>query len=235
MPLHRRVVAKLAAALSAAAVVAACGSGPPPPPSMTLTFVRHAQSEANAAGLINTAVPGPPITEEGRQEAQQAANELRGKKFDGVFASTMVRSQQTAAPLATDLGEQVQVLPGLREIDAGRFEGSPEAQAPSTYFLAPMSWLSGNRDARIPQSLNGNEFNDQFTAAVRKIYDSGDRNAVAFSHAASIMVWTMMNVRNPKDSLLTDHPLPNTGEVVIRGNPITGWTLVSWDGLQQTQ
>ncbi len=40
-----------------------------------------------------------------------------------------------------------------------------------------------------------------------------------------------MNVRNGKDSLLTDHPLPNAGRVVLTGNPVQGWTLVDWDGI----
>lgn len=234
MAMDRRALGKAVVALVATTVVAACGSGPPPPPSITLTFVRHAQSEGNASGLIDSSVPGPPITAEGRQQAQRVADKLRGKDFDGIFASSMVRTQQTAAPLAEDLDEQVEILPGLREIDAGQFEGTPEADAVSTYFLAPMAWLQGDREARIPESISGKEFNDQFTAAVQKIYDSGDRNPVAFSHSAAIMVWTMMNVRNPDDNLLAGHPLPNTGQVVIRGNPVTGWTLLSWDGLEQS-
>jgi broad specificity phosphatase PhoE len=235
MPLDRRALFKVMVTLGATTVIAACGSGPPPPPSITLTFVRHAQSEGNASGLVDTAVPGPPITAEGQRQAQAAADKLRGKDFDGIFVSSMVRTQQTAAPLAKDLDKQVEVLPGLREIDAGRFEGTPEADAASTYFLAPMSWLAGDRDARIPDSVDGNEFNDAFTGAVQKIYDSGDRDPVAFSHGAAIMVWTLMNVRNPKDSLLSSHPLPNTGQVVIRGNPVTGWTLVTWDGIEPTE
>lgn len=223
---------KAAAALVAAAVVGACGSGPPPPPSIVLTFVRHAQSAGNASGLINTAVPGPGLTTEGREQAEDAADSLRRNDYDGIYASTMVRSQQTAAPLAADLDERVEVLPGLREIDAGWFEGTPEAGAASTYLLAPEQWLEGFRGATIPGSIDGNEFNDQFSAAVHKIYDSGDTKPVAFSHAAAIMLWTQMNVRNPDHSLLMSHPLPNTGRVVIKGNPVTGWTLVDWDGIE---
>lgn len=225
---------KAIAALMAAAVVAAC-SGPPPVPSITLTFVRHAQSQGNASGLNDTSVPGPGLTPLGEKQAQKAADALRGNDFDGIFASTMVRTQQTAAPLARDLGEQVEVLPGLREVEAGVFEGQPEADAASTFFLAPAMWLDGNRNARIPGSIDGNEFNDRFTAAVQKIYDSGDKNPVAFAHGGSIMLWTMLNVRNPNDSLLQAHPLPNTGRVVIKGNPINGWTLVDWDGVSQTE
>jgi broad specificity phosphatase PhoE len=232
--LSRRVLGKAAAVAAAAMVVGACSSGPPAPASITLTFVRHAESQGNVSGFINTAVPGPNLTPAGEQQAQSVANDLRGNGYDGIFVSTMVRTQETAAPLAKDLGDQVQVLPGLREISAGRFEGQPDSSAAATYFVAPMAWLQGNRNATIPDSVNGNQFNGEFTAAVQKIYDSGDKKPVAFSHGAAIMLWTMMNVKNPKDSLLTTHPLPNVGQVVIRGNPTTGWTLVSWDSLEQS-
>jgi broad specificity phosphatase PhoE len=230
----RRVFGKAVAAAAAALVVAACGSTPAAPRSITLTFVRHAESDANAAGVIDTAVPGPSLTLKGQQEAQQVANDLRGKDYDGVYASAMVRSQETAAPLAKDLGDQVQVLPGLNEIAAGRFEGQSGDAAMAAYFVAPTAWLRGDRKATIPESINGNQFNNDFSTAVQKIYDSGQKNPVAFSHGAAIMLWTAMNVTNPKDSLLTSHPLPNVGRVVIRGNPLTGWTLVSWDGLDQS-
>ncbi len=46
------------------------------------------------------------------------------------------------------------------------------------------------------------------------------------------MIWTLMNARNSRDSLLTTHPLPNIGRVVITGNPVTGWRLVEWDGIR---
>ncbi|CAN5369519.1 histidine phosphatase family protein [soil metagenome] len=231
--LARRTFGKAALAVAVAVAVGGCGSAPPPPPSITLTFVRHAQSAGNASGLIDTSVPGPSITDKGQLQAELVADTLRGKDFDGIYASSMVRTQQTAAPLADDLGEQVDVLPGLREIAAGWFEGTPEAAAASTYFLAPWQWLQGDRNARIPGSVNGEEFNDDFTAAVQKIYDSGDKNPVAFSHGAAIMTWTQMNVKNPDEELMISHPLPNTGEVVIEGNPISGWTLMKWNGIEQ--
>jgi len=53
-----------------------------------------------------------------------------------------------------------------------------------------------------------------------------------FSQGTAIMVWTLMNAKNVKDTLLTSHPLPNTGRVVVTGNPMTGWTLVEWDGIR---
>jgi broad specificity phosphatase PhoE len=227
----RTVIWKAAAALAAVITVGAC-SGTPHVRSITLTFIRHAESESNAAHVINTDIPGPSLTEDGQGQAEQLAHQLARNNFDGVYASDMVRTQQTAAPLAHALGKPVNILPGLREIDAGRYNDTPTKKADSTYLLAPALWLKGDLEDAVPGSISGEEFNDQFTAAVQKIYDSGNSRPVAFSHAESIMYWTLINVKNPKDSLATSHHLPNLGRVVITGSPALGWTLVDWDGIR---
>nr|WP_148222454.1 histidine phosphatase family protein [Rhodococcus opacus] len=192
--------------------------------------MRHAESAGNASGLIDTSTPGPNITDKGRHEARAAADRFAGHDFDGVYASTMVRTQETAEFMARAVDEPVEVLPGLREIEAGQYEGQPEATAQSTYLAAPTSWLQGQRDARIPGSIDGNEFDQRFDDAVEQISDSGDTHPIAFAHGGSIMIWTLMNVDNPDVSLLKTNPLRNTGYVVITGRPDTGWTLVDWNG-----
>jgi broad specificity phosphatase PhoE len=227
----RSVIWKAAAVLAATVIVGACG-GSPQVRSITVTFIRHAESEANASGLLDTAVPGPGLSPAGKGQAEQVAHQLAREHYDAVYASTMARAQQTAAPLAAELGEQVEVLPGIQEINAGWFEGKPVSMDPSTYLLAPADWLKGDVGNSIPGSITGKEFNDRFTAAMQKIYDSGHSKPVVFSHLYAIEYWTAMNVKNAKDSLLTSHPLPNTGRVIIIGNPMYGWTLEDWDGIR---
>lgn len=225
------MVWKALAVLAATVVVGACG-GSPQARSITLTFVRHAESEANASGIIDTAVPGPGLTPEGKGQAEQVAHQLARNKYDAVYASSMVRAQQTADPLASELGKQVEVLQGVQEIKAGWFEGKPVSMDASTYLLAPADWLNGDVGDSIPGSISGKEFNDRFTAAIQKVYDSGHNKPVVFSHKFAIEYWTLMNAKNAKDSLATTHPLPNIGRVVITGNPMTGWTLEDWDGIR---
>jgi broad specificity phosphatase PhoE len=212
--------------------LAACGSSAPPQArDITLTLIRHGESEANAAEIASTTVPGPPLTPAGQEQVAALANRLSGDGFDGVYASQMVRTQQSAAPLSKALGEQVTVLPGLNEIPAGWFEGIPLSDTSGTFLLGPQAWLRGDRRFGIPGSTDGDQFNGAFTGAVQKIYDSGDDKPVAFSSGLAVMMWTLMNGRNGKQSLLTDHPLPNIGRVVLTGNPTMGWTLVDWDGI----
>ncbi|QZY45578.1 histidine phosphatase family protein [Mycolicibacterium austroafricanum] len=228
----RRLLTILVATLAAAVLFAASAFAAA---DIVLTFVRHGESQANADGIINTEVPGPHITALGQQQAALIAGVLAAGGYHGIYASDMVRTQETAAPLADILGESVTVLPGLREIDAGTYEGSSETDGLGRlgYGLTPALWTLGLRSAWIPHSTdtNGNVFQDRMSEAVQIIYEDGWARPVAFSHGATIMFWTMMNVENPDLGLLLSHQLPNTGVVVLEGNPEDGWTLVSWDGV----
>ena len=216
---------------------------------MTVTFIRHGESEGNASGLIDTSTPGPSLTALGQQQAQAIANKLSYNNYDAIYASTMVRTQQTSAPMAKALGLPVTVLPGLQEIEAGSFEGTPEATASQGYGLIPLVWSIGLPQYGMPQdmskvmpgttpTLDGYAFDARVEAALQTMYDNGDRNAAVFSHGGAIMFWTMMNVGNlstaEKLKLMQTNPLGNTGTVVIQGNNEDGWTLVNWNGQQFT-
>jgi broad specificity phosphatase PhoE len=222
---------KVLAVLAATVLLGACG-GTPQARNITVTFVRNAQSQANADGVLVTDVPGPSLTDDGKGQAQQLVRQLPHNEVDAIYSSPMAEAQQTAAPLASELGKQVEIIQGLQPISAGWYNGKPESMANSTYMVAPTNWLNGDVQDSIPGSVSGKDFNDQFTAAVRKVYDSGHSKPAVFSQGTAIMLWTLLNVKNPKSSLLTSHPLPNAGRVVITGNPMDGWTLVDWDGIR---
>jgi broad specificity phosphatase PhoE len=202
--------------------------------ALTVTFVRHGQSQANAEGFIDTSVPGPSITELGQQEAQAIADRLEGNGYDAIFASNMVRTQQTAAPLADELDLDVTVLPGFREIDAGLLEGVSEKEGLGriAYGLMPMAWVLGLRSLPIPGAADGNAFDARVDDALQTVYDSGSEKPVVFAHGATIMFWVMMNVDNPDPLLIFQHPLGNTAVVVVNGSSEDGWTLENWDGIE---
>ena len=202
---------------------------------MRVTFVRHGESAGNASGLIDTSTPGPVLTLKGQQQARDVVGTLGDNNYDAIYASTMVRTQLTAAPMSQYLRLPIEVLPGLQEVEAGIFEGTPEAGAEHGYAKFPLAWaFQGNLNLRIPGSIDGNEFDARMDGALKNMYDNGDRNPVVFSHGAAIMFWTMINAQNltleQKINLLRTARLGNTDYVVIEGNPEDGWTLVNWNG-----
>ncbi|ORW24591.1 hypothetical protein AWC19_08770 [Mycobacterium palustre] len=212
--------------------------------SIVVEFVRHGQSIGNAANLIDTAVPGLPLTPLGQQQAVAIGTTLQGQgPFAGVFASQLIRAQQTAT-LAGMLNPQI--LAGLNEINAGIFDGAPQISPQGLlYLVAPVAWTLGFPLVPMlgPGSahLNGVVFDQGFTNALHTMYggalanpvtaNNGHITDVAFSSEFAIEVGTLMNVNNPDPLLMLTHPLPNTGTVVVQGSPQGGWTMVSWDGV----
>jgi broad specificity phosphatase PhoE len=238
--MHRSVAFGLlsAAILSASPAVAWADDG-----SIVLDFIRHGESGDMTA--INTMVPGPDLTATGENQASDLAAALKLSGIDEIWASTMVRSQETAAPLAHELGLTIEPFQsGLNEIDAGIFEGAPVnvGDLPvggALYLLAPALWTLGLTS--VPElgstDANGIVFDERVSDAIQTIYNgstAGDTDAV-FSHEGTIAIWTLMNVNNPdyalvlKDLFTTGELLPYTGQVVVDGSP-GDWTLVSWDG-----
>ncbi|MEV0433830.1 histidine phosphatase family protein [Nocardia sp. NPDC050413] len=228
-----QIASRLSVVIAAVAVITAGGGSAAAAPQtgeMTLTFVRHAESAGNASGLIDTSVPGPDLTDKGWEQAAAAALRLADCKFDGVYASTMVRTQQTALPTSELCDRPVVVEEGFHEIEAGIYEGTPEKDAMANYFAAPVQWMQGNLDARIPGSINGHEFKKRMDDSIQDIQDRGNKRATIFSHGGSIMVWTLMTVSNPDMTKLQSDPIRNTGRVIVKGSPAKGWKLVTWDG-----
>jgi len=84
----------------------------------TFYFVRHGESEGNAARVF-TGQTDSPLTERGRQQAEAVADELASVKFDRIVSSDLSRTRDTADVIAKRHGMRVEVVPELREIDVG--------------------------------------------------------------------------------------------------------------------
>ena len=94
---------------------------------ITIDFVRHGQSFDNLNNIIGTVAPGPTLTPDGNSEAGAIATTLQqeyGSSIAGIYDSGLLRTEETAAPLAALLNMPVQDLSGLNEISAGILEGA---------------------------------------------------------------------------------------------------------------
>ncbi|MBQ3008109.1 MAG: histidine phosphatase family protein [Oscillospiraceae bacterium] len=90
---------------------------------MKIYVARHGQTQLNVENRVcgSTDIP---LTELGLQQAQQLADNARGKGIDIIIASTMIRAQQTAQAVADRYNLPVITDHRLREQDFGRWEGT---------------------------------------------------------------------------------------------------------------
>lgn len=195
---------------------------------MRLILVRHGRTPSNVGLLLDTAEPGADLDENGLEQAASLVERLSHHRIEAIYTSSLVRTQQTARPVAEHRGLVLQVLPGLREVSAGDDEMSSDA---ARYIATLIAWGRGERDARIPGGEDAHEFFARFDAAIGEIAGSGLDVVMVVSHGAALRVWSMARVGGFTEALGRAH-LDNTGVIVADGSPEEGWALVELAGVR---
>lgn len=200
---------------------------------MKLLLIRHGETPGNVLGQLDTDHPGPGLTELGERQAEAMARSLVNEPIGALYASTLIRTQITAAPLGRLQGLETTVLEGLHEIEAGALEKLTDHESHKRYMGTVISWAAGELDNRMPAGPDGHAFFDRFDAAIARVVDraSGQHGTVAVvSHGAAIRTWAGLRVDGIDHEFAARHVLANTGIVALEGDPDSGWTLIHWEG-----
>jgi probable phosphoglycerate mutase len=200
-----------------------------------LLFVRHGESLANAARSLDCAVPGPGLTDLGRSQAVALADALSDVDIREVWASTMTRAQETAAPLATRLGLDVQVHPDLREADVGDLHPRSDDSAIWHWNTLYARWLAdGELDRRRPGGESASDVIARYVPAVHKIAEElTEGAAVIVTHGAAVRLVLAGLCPEVSPRYALEHHLDNTDVVevqVLEGARRPAYRCLSWAG-----
>ena len=133
---------------------------------MRLLLIRHGQTPGNVLGQLDTAHPGPGLTELGERQAAALARSLANEQIGLLYASTLVRTQITAAPLANRAGPGHRGAGRLQEIEAGSLEKATDRASHLRYLGTVFAWAAGELDRRMPAGPSGHEFFERFDASI---------------------------------------------------------------------
>ncbi|WEO94352.1 histidine phosphatase family protein [Streptomyces sp. FXJ1.172] len=198
---------------------------------MRLLLVRHGETPSNVDHLLDTAVPGPGLTPLGEAQAAALPAALAGEDIEALYASTLLRTRLTAAPLAAARGLAVTVRDGIRELSAGDLEMLPgHSPQGELYLRTVFAWAAGDTALRMPGGESGAEALARYDAVVAEAAQSGAGTVAMVSHGAAIRVWTAARAGNVDVAFAAARPLENTGVVILEGSPCDGWKVLSWQG-----
>lgn len=191
---------------------------------MRLLLIRHGRTASNVTRLLDTAPPGAPLDDVGLDQARALADTLADEPIEAVYASDLIRSQQTAEPLALRHGLEVIVRAGVREIQAGEDEMSADWVR---YLTTIISWQS-DIDARIPGGETGREVLARFDAVLGEARAKGHRTIAVVSHGAMIRTWAATRATNLTVDFLRTTSLENTLVVDLADAADGSWQVTRW-------
>ena len=207
---------------------------------MRLLLIRHGQTPSNVLGLLDTAIPGPGLTDLGIEQAAALPAALADYRIDAIYASAQHRAQLTAEPLADARGLTIEVREGLCEVSAGEMEMAGDVESIRTYQRTIQQWITGNPHPTMPGGQDGSQvlarFDKVVDEAVGRVRDEAgeDGCAVLVAHGAILRLWASVraaDLAGLDDALGRTHTLHNTGMIDLESVPGGGWTVVSWAGV----
>ncbi|MEJ5254073.1 MAG: histidine phosphatase family protein [Acidimicrobiales bacterium] len=162
----------------------------PPPGSTELLLVRHGESAPAREGEPFPLVDGhgdPPLSPEGRWQAEQLGRRLSGERVDAIYVTTLRRTVETAQPLAERTGLRPVVEPDLREVHLGEWEGGLlriMAARGDPRFLAAME---AQEWGLIPGAESNEQLRDRVMPALERIARAHpDQRVVVVAHGGVI-------------------------------------------------
>ena len=155
-----------------------------------VVLVRHGSSLRPAAKAPVELIDGrsdPPLSDSGRRQAQAVAERLGRSRIDALFVTSLRRTQQTADPLARRLGLEPIVVPELREVFLGTWEGQLSTRAASEVELSQRVFELGRWDV-IPGAEAMEPFTERVRDGLKQLVDTvgPDASAVAVIHGGVI-------------------------------------------------
>jgi probable phosphomutase (TIGR03848 family) len=156
-----------------------------PAPHTLVLFVRHGQTATTGKELPGRA-PGLHLSDAGREQAEAVAARIAElKRVDAVYASSLERARETAAPIAKARGVRVNVDRGLLECDFGEWTGGELKKLMKLpEWRTVQSYPSG---FRFPGGESFLEMQDRMVGTVQRLADRHRGGViVCVSHADTI-------------------------------------------------
>lgn len=167
---------------------------------MTLIYlVRHGRTDWIGKKLCGY-LPGVHLNEEGRKQAQKAANFLSALPIRAIHASPMERTLETAAPLAERMELPIVVEEYLREINFGDYQGKGDDLATDPLW---QQFLTNPAGVRFPHGESVAETRQRVAAGLDSLSQryGADASIVCVAHCEVLRLAVCQAIQLPDEHL----------------------------------
>jgi broad specificity phosphatase PhoE len=166
-----------------------------------MILVRHGQSTWNRQHRIQGQLD-PPLSDEGRRQAELLSRRLAGRRLAGFYASDLKRAFETAEAIAPLVDLKPEPTPGLREIFLGEWEGLRTEEIAERF---PDAWARWGEEADwdlVPGGEGAVPFEARVMATLDEIFDRHSHGDVlVVTHGGVIQVALHRVIGRPSKGL----------------------------------
>lgn len=164
---------------------------------MRIIFVRHGETEINAAGLTHKTGSNIGLSQIGKGQIKKLIPILQSNKVEKLFYSSEKRTKETAGVILEDLKIPAKKIPDLTERNWGEWEGKSWEEIKAV--LDPMSLEE--RYAFIPPGGESwKQAEKRLKDTLEKIIKSREKSICIITHAGSIRILMPVLKNEPRET-----------------------------------
>ncbi|MCR4610761.1 MAG: histidine phosphatase family protein [Lachnospiraceae bacterium] len=197
--------------------------------AVTIYFVRHAQTDSNAKGVLAGCETDAKLTEEGKKQAKTTGESLADISFDTTFTSELSRTQDTANIILNENKNKkpdITINPLLNDVNWGEAAGLTPKEVAAKYpnfsednYLGTIN--DGNFTSPIGASTKYSKVSD-YDKAIEKVVEKTPDKGTALVVGHSSFVWALM--AHFPDEISDGYNLSNASVTIFEVND-GKWTL----------
>ncbi len=149
-------------------------------------IIRHGETiwnaETRAQGAKNIQ-----LNEKGLLQAQYLGKRMKNYPIDAIYSSDLDRALSTAQAVAKEFQYEVNIVPALREMSFGDWEGLTNQEIQEKHATHYTIWRSTPHEAQIPGAERLLDVQRRGLAALHQIAEENpNKNLVLVSHGTAI-------------------------------------------------
>lgn len=148
---------------------------------MLLYIVRHGETEYNKEEMFRGR-KDVPLNEAGREQAKRLGMYFENKNIARIFASPLVRAQQTAQEISKVLNAPVETVEEFTDMNFGAWEGVALREVERLYTEEFSLWRKEPQKLKVKGGESLAQVRDRMRKGIERILSGEERDCVIVTH-----------------------------------------------------
>ncbi len=162
-----------------------------------IILARHGETEWNVEEIFRGKIDIE-LNETGIKQAELLAEYLRVVKIEAIYSSPLKRALKTAEVIASRHKLDVQIAPGLFDLDFGEWQGLPSQEVRKKYRELYAEWTRNPHHVKMPGGESLNDVRERALGVVDEVIARYEGTVILVSHRVvnKVLICALLGLDN---------------------------------------
>ena len=162
-----------------------------------IILARHGETEWNVDEVFRGRIDVE-LNETGMKQSELLAEYLSDLKIDAIYSSPLKRALKTAGTIAGYHKLNIEIAPGIIDLDYGKWQGLPHQEVKDKYKELYAEWINSPDKVKMPAGESLNDVRERAITVVDNVIAKYEGTVVLVSHRVvnKVLICALLGLDN---------------------------------------